>query len=306
MKKKLTALSLIIMMSTTPALALYDATFWGTRALGMGGAFTAVSEDVNAPAYNIAGIGEMEKAEVTFMSAKVFSGLDGFDMSADYLAFVYPVSKEIGSLSLSWSYFGDTGLRREDSVSMGYARELDDLIGENEWVSIMAGLNFRYLSQEVLYRGSLLKKAAFAFDIGILARLKYGISIGYSGRYFNRPDIGFKVEDRVKQTNVIGGSYYTEEIPFLNIPYFTFAVDYEMREGENTLLIGAESRVIDGKLSLRMGGWKEQLNFGAGYGFDFGKEGSKSRLMIDYAFGLPLEIQDSTGNHFVSLTYRFP
>ena len=272
----------------------------------MGGAFTAVADDSNAPAYNIAGISELEKAEVTFMSAKVFSGLDGLDMSADYLAFVYPISKKVGSLSLGWTYFGDTGLRREDSVNLGYARELDDLIGKLDWMSLMAGINLKYLRQEVRYKGDTLNKSAFAFDIGLLARFKYGISLGYSGRYFNRPDIGFKSEDRIKQTNVLGLSYYSEELPLLKIPYFTIALDYEMREGDNNLLMGAESRVIDGNLSLRLGGWKEQLNFGVGYGLDFGKEEGKSRLMIDYTFGLPLEIQDSTGHHFVSLTFRFP
>ena len=306
MKRKIMALMLIGSLGASPAMALYDATFWGTRALGMGGAFVSVSDDANAPAYNIAGTGEMEKAEITFMSAKIFSGLDGLDMSTDYFAFVYPISRKAGSISVGWSYFGDAGLRREDSVNLGYARELDDVIGELDWMSLMAGVNLRYLRQEVRYKGDTLDKSAFAFDIGILARFKYGISVGYSGRYFNRPDIGFKSEDRIKQTNVIGLSYYSEELPLLKIPYFTIAMDYEMREGENNLLLGAESLVLNGDLALRMGGWREQLNFGVGYGFDFGKEESKSRLTIDYTFGLPLEIQDSTGNHFVSLTFRFP
>ena len=290
-----------------PAFALFDVSYWGVRAMGMGGAFTAVADDVQSPIYNIAGIGGMKKAEVTFMSAKLFSGLDGFDMSTDYFGFVYPVNEEVGSFSINWSYFGDVGLRREDSVSVGYGRSLDDLL-DSDWVSLMAGANFRYMRQEVKERFNL-SRSAFAFDVGFLARFKYGISAGFSGRYFNKPDIGFGLvgKDKVKPTNVLGLSYYNEDLPLLGIPYFTAAIDYEMREGDNILILGLESRVIDGNLSLRAGGWKEQLNFGLGYGIDFGNPGKESRLMIDYAFGLPIGgIKESTGSHFLSLTFRFP
>ena len=304
--KKILILLLFMAFFAAPAFALFDVSYWGVRAMGMGGAFTAVADDVQSPIYNIAGIGGMKKAEATFMSAKLFSGLDGFDMSTDYLGFVYPISKEAGSVSINWSYFGDTGLRREDSVNMGYARSLDDVF-DSDWVSLMAGLNLRYMRQEVKYKGSDLSRAAFAFDVGFLARFEYGISAGFSGRYVNKPDIGFKMEDKVKPTSVFGLSYFNEDLPLLGIPYFTAALDYEMREGDNTLIFGVESRVIDGNLSLRAGGWMEQINFGLGYGIDFGRAEKKSRLMIDYAFGLPIGgIKESTGSHFLSLTFRFP
>ncbi len=305
MKKKLLILSIIMTFFSGKAMALYDISYWGVRALGMGGAFTAVSDDVNAPIYNIAGIAGMEKPEATVMSAKIFSGLDGLDMSTDYIGGVYPISRQIGSISLNWSYYGDTGLRREDSVNLGYARTLNDII-KVDWMDFMAGINLRYLSQEARYNGSDLNKSAFAFDLGLLARFKYGISVGFSGKYFNKPDIGFKTEDRIKQTNVLGAAYYNEKLPLLGIPYFTFAMDYEMREGDNTLIMGMESKVIDGNLALRAGGWAEQINFGIGYGFDFGKDDKKSRLMIDYAFGLPLQVQETSGSHFISLSFRFP
>ncbi|MCL2145256.1 MAG: hypothetical protein FWH43_07200 [Endomicrobia bacterium] len=300
--KKILALALLLSVCTTQAFALFDTSYWGVRALGMGGAFTAVADDVEAPIYNISGMADMEKAEIMFMSAKLFSGLDGLDMSTDYLGFAYPVSEKIGTFSINWSYFGDAGLRREDSVSLGYARTLDDIL-DFDWVNLLAGLNFRYLRHEARYNGSDLSKEAFAFDIGLLASFKYGISIGYSGRYFNRPDIGFKQKDEIKQTNVVGIAYYSEELPLIGIPRFTAAVDYEMREGDNHLIFGIESKIIEGNLALRAGGWEEQINFGTGYGFDFG---NRSRLSIDYAFGLPLKIQETTGSHFLSLTFRFP
>ncbi|MDR1695115.1 MAG: hypothetical protein LBR69_08205, partial [Endomicrobium sp.] len=55
-------------------------------------------------------------------------------------------------------------------------------------------------------------------------------------------------------------------------------------------------------LALRAGGWAEQLNFGLGYKFEFKDKGA---LYIDYAFGLPLKVQETYGSHFFSLSYRF-
>ncbi|MCL1972029.1 MAG: hypothetical protein FWG57_04430, partial [Endomicrobia bacterium] len=102
---------------------------------------------------------------------------------------------------------------------------------------------------------------------------------------------------------VIGAAYYREELPIVRIPKFTVAADYEMRSGDEDLLkIGMESKVIEGTLALRIGGWKEQINFGTGYEIKFGEYA----LIIDYAFGLPLEVQESTGSHFLSLIFRFP
>jgi hypothetical protein len=303
--KKGIAVIMIMAWCVRGALGMYDAPYWGVRAMGMGSAFSAVADDASAAAYNIAGSGEMKRGEVTAMSARIFSGLEGLDMSTGYFAGVYPMGV-YGNISAGWSYFGDTGLNREDSVSVGYAREMDDLIG-NEIVSLMAGVNVRYLSRNTRYKGETLTQSGAAVDIGLLARFKYGISIGYSGRYLNGPDMGYRQQDKVYKTNVIGISYYSEELAYVKIPYFTIALDYEMRKMKDTLLIGMESRVIKGRLALRCGGWAEQINFGTGYYIYFGEgEGDeRGRLSIDYAFGLPLEVQDSTGSHFFGLTYRF-
>jgi len=318
--KKIISVAIIavfaVSLSKEAAFALFDVSFWGVRALGMGGAFTAVADDANAPIYNVAGTGEMEKPEVTAMSSKLFV-VEGNDMTMAYIGGVYPLSYEAGTLSLGWAHFGHTSIRNEDSVSLGYARQLDDLIaliaGEKvEWFSLMAGLNLKYLRQDINMnqhqsQGGELASDAFGLDIGVLARFQYGISVGYSGRYINSPEIGFGLvdeKDYVKSTNVLGLSYYSEELPFLKIPYFTAALDYEIRGGTggNTLILGLESRVIDGKLALRAGGWESQLNFGLGYTFTFEGYG---QLMLDYAFGLPLEMQGTAGSHFLSLSYRF-
>jgi hypothetical protein len=296
------------------AFALFDTSYWGVRALGMGGAYTAVADDSNAPIYNIAGAACLEKTEIMFMSARLFAGTEGFDIGSDYLGGIYSFGEKYGNVSAGWAFIGDAGLRREDSVSIGYSRKLDDVIKmineDIDWINVMAGLNLRYLRHETksVKGGDSqsygdLSNSAFAMDIGLLLRFKYGISLGYSGRYINSPEIGYRMKDNIKPVNVIGLSYYNEELPFFKIPMFTAALDYEMRGGENLLMAGVESRILDGKLALRAGGYESQINFGLGYLFSFGK----SFIIADYAFGLPIGgIQESVGSHFLSITFRFP
>ena len=307
MKKVLAILVTIAVIGINNAYALFNSTYWGVRPLGMGGAFTAVADDANAPVYNIAGTAILEQPEVTVTSAKLFTGLEGLDMGSDYVGIVYPISEQLGSVSIAWALFGDTGLRREDTINIGYARTLNDL---NIWdrMDLSVGVALKYVRQEVNFGhsasgGSKDSKDGITCDIGILAMFPYGISAGFSSKYMTRPDVGFFSEDRVPAMNVIGVAYYSEELPIVKIPKFTLAADYEIRSGDKDLLkIGAESRVIKGALSLRLGGWREQINFGTGYEIKFGE----SALMIDYAFGLPLEVQESTGSHFLSLTFRLP
>lgn len=296
---------------SSPAFALFDTSYWGVRALGMGGAYTAVSDDADAAAYNVAGIAQLDKPEITFTSVRLFSGLDGFDIGTDYLGGVYPISEKYGSVSAGWAFVGDAGLRREDSVNIGYARTLDDLIGliaEIDWMSVYAGVNFRYLRTEtksVTHNGALLgdlSNSAFAFDAGLLLKFKYGISFGYSGKYLNAPAIGYKFEDSVKPTNIFGLAYYAEELPILGIPHFTIALDYQIRDEDNMFMGGIESIILNERLALRAGGWEDQINFGLGYYFDF----LGTNLTVNYAFGLPLGIQSSAGSHFLSINVRLP
>ena len=307
MKKLIALLMIISFIYAGNAHALFDTSNWGVRPLGMGAAFTAVADDASGPLYNIAGIAVMEKPEVTFMSARLAVVSDGYDLGTDYLAFVYPISEKWGSVSAAWSYFGDPGLRREDTINLGYARTLNDLEIWDE-MDLSVGINGKYVRQEVDFGesasgGGKESKGGLTFDIGVLARFSYGISFGFSSKYITRPDVGYFMEDKVPSMNVIGFAYYTEKVPILKIPEFTIAADYEMRTGdENMMKIGAETRLIDGSLALRAGGWSEQINFGIGYGLDI----AGSKVSIDYAFGLPLEMQETMGSHFLSLSFRFP
>ncbi|AKL97966.1 hypothetical protein [Endomicrobium proavitum] len=298
--KILTLLSIALLFSASEGFAWFSTTYWGVRALGMGGAFTAVSNDASAPIYNIAGAGLMRAVEVTGMTSKLFAGMSGVEINDNYLGAVVPISQAVGTLAAGWGHFGGVGVRSEDTFYAGYARNLNDIL-ESDWVKIAIGVSAKYLKQSNNYHGDTLTNGAIAVDAGIIAKFSNGFSIGYSGKHLNRPDMGFFEEYHILNADVLGLAYYNEVLPLLSLPKFTIAVDYQVRGGEDILMFGAETRVIDGALALRAGSWGDQINLGLGYELKLGEEA----LLIDYAFGMPLDVQETIGSHFFSLGYRF-
>ena len=308
MKKIFAVLLLTIMVAVAQqAQAAFEDTYWGVRALGMGGAYTAVVNDANAPLYNIAGIANCAQKEVTLMGSRLFTGLEGVEISANYLGFVYPLTDEYGALSFAWSSLGVPALARYDTFNLGYARQLNDAFKINTEVwNLSAGLNLKYLREEINFDeedGDLSdSKGALTCDIGIMAQFTNGLRLGFSSKYLTGPDIGYVEEDKVSNMNVIGIGYYSDLLPYVKIPTFTADMDIIFVDGETKLRLGVESYVLDDKLGIRLGGRSEAFDIGFGYEFTFGNEAT---LIIDYAFELPFEIEESYGSHFIAISFRF-
>ncbi len=60
--------------------------------------------------------------------------------------------------------------------------------------------------------------------------------------------------------------------------------------------------MIEGKLAIRAGGREEAFDLGFGYEFTFA---NNTKLIIDYALELPMEVEETMGSHFVGLSFRF-
>ena len=104
---------------------------WGVRPLGMAGAFTAVADDSNAPLYNPAGLARVKQEEFSLMSAKLYSGLNGVDIGLNYLSYVRDISDKYGGFGIAWAALASPTLYREDTVSLGYGRVLNDVVKMN-------------------------------------------------------------------------------------------------------------------------------------------------------------------------------
>ncbi|MBI2788088.1 MAG: PorV/PorQ family protein [Elusimicrobia bacterium] len=104
----------------------------GARGLGMGGAYTALTDDAGALYWNPAGLSRLEKREFTASHAEIFEST-----RLDFLAYAHPTSQGTFAAGLTYLSQGTvdgrdslgrqtTGFDASDAaISLGYARKLE-------------------------------------------------------------------------------------------------------------------------------------------------------------------------------------
>ncbi len=306
---------LFYMLFVSLAEAAFKDSGWGTRSAGMGGAFTAVSDDASAPLWNAAGIAQLERCEANFMYARLFTGLDLYaggekvDLGLNYGAFVFPLNK-IGSFGMSWANFVTTDLYQEDTFNITYANKISEYF--------LFGLNLKYLNHsytldertkhDPVFVDSQ-SKGDFTGDVGILIKAnggeETGLCIGLMAKNISEPDVGLKVEDKVPFEGRFGLTYRMGDYNLLNIlsmENVISSVDVSYRDEDLNVYLGWESWFVHRTWGFRIGGNDREITSG----FSFNNETmGKFGLQFDYAFIWPLEIEDTSGSHRVSLTVRF-
>ncbi|MEK7381681.1 MAG: PorV/PorQ family protein [Elusimicrobiota bacterium] len=132
----------------------------GARALGMGGAYTALADDANSLYWNPSGLAKLDKREFTASHAELFEST-----RLDFLAYAHPTSQ--GTFAAGLTYLSQNKIDGRDNLgrrtagfdasdaalSLGYARKLEmaDL-----------GATFKYLRSHI---GSSEAQGA-AVDLG--------------------------------------------------------------------------------------------------------------------------------------------
>jgi len=143
----------------------------GSRPQGLGGAFTAISDDANAVAWNPAGLSQLNNRAFTFMHG-MFSEFPFINM--DYLGYVQPIGE--GGMGLGWQNVGSE-LKEGISQSSSWMSENSFMLayGTNIYKKISFGLNLKLLTIDSNAGGG----AGFGFDFGGLWVLAKGkLSLG--------------------------------------------------------------------------------------------------------------------------------
>jgi len=154
----------------------------GARPLGMSGAFTAIADNADAPYWNPAGLGMINKNEITTMQTKLSTDADHY-----YVSYIRPALG--GSLGVSWIQVGlgsitETSKEVDDNNEvqnisifsyfsnaylLSYGKELTDRIS--------VGLTTKYLTSDMF---QIEKGQAYGYSVtpGILLRPTKRLSIG--------------------------------------------------------------------------------------------------------------------------------
>ncbi len=274
----------------------------GSRAIAMGGAFTAVADDASAVFYNPAA---MKINGAPTLMANHISLFPGFtDASYDYLGLVWP-TLGAGSFGAGMLTTGMGGIRGFDEFSrptgeLSYRESLGIVSYAFDVPWRFAGTWSVGTSIKVLHqRIGDYADTGTGLDLGLLYRIKYidGLSFG-----MNLQDIvGAKTKlvsasDEVYRTMMFGLGYRRA---LGESSRLTLSVQMDMPEkADSDLRFGAEYTIRD-MISIRMGYDSESFTAGIGfawhgYSFDYGyfsreEAGSSHPITITVRLGEPLE-----------------
>jgi len=279
----------------------------GARPMGMGGAYTAVADDANAPFWNPSGLAQLEKHELTAMFSALYVGLDAklYNEKTDqlgyhFICYAHPWSS--GCFAISWSTF-QSQIYDESIFCLSYGRILTE--------SLYAGLNlknmgwsvgeneFTRIDRDIPDHGVSIRE--YTIDLGGLYKFKDGLTLGFSAENLIPADVGLKVKERIPLNLRLGIAYKLDKVWYKDINLLP-AMDIAYRSGEEAnILTGCEAWLFDRLLGLRAGWNSTSITSGISCNF-------VNRLwefQIDYAFTYPLKIQNTYGSHRMSLSVRF-
>jgi hypothetical protein len=164
MMKRITFICLAILLSSVPAFAgRYAGDFMmigsGARALGMGGAFSALADDGSAIYWNSGGLSQIRESEVSAMHAFLYGDLASYD----FLTYVQPLPNDV---SIG---FNVTRLTVNDIPYFSEEHLLGTNVDEriNNMEDHLPGIpDGRFRSTDDLYQFAFSKRIKFGANMG--------------------------------------------------------------------------------------------------------------------------------------------
>ena len=277
---------------------------YGARALGLGKAFTALSDDPTAVYWNPAGLEDIYQQSATFFHVSLWAGT-----SLDFLGYAYPTIEygtfgfgigRIGISDIPQTDSGEQGLgtfsNAEYQIYMGYARKLPyDIVG---------GATIRMVrrSWSGLQGESDLSDTGFGLDLGLMYKPVWigspwlqDWAFGLKINNFIEPSLNEGVQsDDLPLTIKLG---LLKKIRFAGGEFFTVLMDFDYSEKRAMRVhLGSEYRVMDYG-ELRVGYSDGGLSFGAGIDYNM--------FRFDYSFGYSEYSDVLPGVHRISLSVHF-
>ncbi len=299
-------LTLFLAPFTSTIYAAFDDRFIGARAYAMGGASSAVMNEVDALLVNPASISNISAQQFSATMAMLHVGLsDETSITQNLVAYANSHPKR-GAVGLLWKRLNVSQLYAENYVVLGASKSYRIGSGGNRHFSI--GASGKLLNWETVptlgANGAVLEdlpgRSQLSVDLGFVFRSSTNIPIAVSVQNLNSPGVASS------------SSPSNETLPLqttLGIGLLgnrsAWGTDLVFRRQEIDIAVGLEYRLHGDKLYVRSGFRLENLAWGtnltAGAGFR-----PRERMRIDYGFVLPNGgIQSTFGSHRFSIVYDF-
>ncbi len=261
---RITASTVIALLLLAGAVqANFLETELGARAMGMGGAFVAVADDVTALHWNPAGLAELPGVQVFGMRTSVYS-VDG--LSEDAVLTSYGTGNM--GYGLGWMRTGAADLYSENTLLAGYGAQtpIDGLAAgiALKRFSIEAP-GYEYYNDPGFATGG---DDAYAADLGALYR--HGKwSLGATVRNLGEPELQLLSTtaeedlDPVMSEFRLGGTYLFRDVMMMTVEWRAPREVPEYYENQYTINLGSEVWFYDA-FALRAGMNRDRITAGLG------------------------------------------
>lgn len=257
------------------------------RALGMGGAYVAVTSGASSVYWNPAGLGLLDKTEVSLLHITLWE-----DTYYDFVGVAYP-TLNFGSFGLGAIRLGTTDIIRRDIFNQP-GPSFDNSFSQYTLsygvafpLFLKGGLNFKILNHNLDNRTA----TGFGLDLGILATPTNYFSWGFNWQDIIEPKLKLQTTEENVSSNIKAGIKLSHQFSNQSI-LVAFDID-KTRRRDIKIHAGGEYGLFE-TLFLRGGFDRDYATLGLGIFYNF--------IQADYAF----KFQNDLGNtHRVSLTFKF-
>lgn len=303
---------ILTIIFTNQSEAAFRDSYLGAKSMAMGGADTALANEVDGILINPAGISNIKTQQITATMAVLHTGLnDESSITQNFVGYAYKPSN-IGSFGVVWKRFNAGELYNENILALSYARPASLYItkGDNNKRrrNLSLGGTIKLMNWDsaptIDSNGRTIEDlsgwAGINFDLGFIIWPSENTPVAVSFQNLRNQDIASsssKIKERLPFVTRMGVAAIEKN--------FTWALDFVLKNSEIDLKIGLERRSHDGKIFIRTGMGLENLAWGMNFTVGAGYKPSDS-MRIDYAFVYPINtILDTFGSHRVSIIYIF-
>ncbi len=293
----------------------------GARATALGGAYTAVADDVYSVYYNPAGLVYLYRKELSASYGRLYSGLsDNTKISHSYFVYGHPFIGPIGNFGVSYHQYSADDLYSEREVTLAYARRLTRILFGGLGVKQLRrsfsapvgqtnNLALVDLSKTDPVFSSGDSRTNYSFDLGLLFRPYLNYTYGLSLKNINQPNMSIAGNDSdVLPMSVRSGLSYQEkgltllgELDTVKSP--TNNRDFNLTAAGEKWWLGAGwgNSDLAARGSLGFG----SRNYSA---LSLGVAVRVGSVQLDYGMQMPItgvKFGVTQGNHRFSFTLRF-
>lgn len=257
----------------------------GAKALGMGGAFTALADDSSAVYYNQAGLGNVKYNQIAFMYYDLYS--EGL-IKNTFLGFTAPYSG-IGTFALGW-YRASVS---DDLMLKGFSENIvSACYGANVIYGLNLGIALKFLGA---FYGRI-KGLGYSVDTSLYYNHDDFIFLGILLQDINNPTIEWDTDLKEKLNSNLRIGIGAKVISFLILSIDVDQLTYERKNFH----FGFEVSPFKSQKAKFRGGLIKIYSQGLGY--SFGGSLNLSQFKIDYALNKHADLGFS---HIFGITYEF-